>query len=180
MQERKKAVAALLLGAALAAFPVWAAEPPKLKLPRSEEAGALPIEITADRLTADNARNSVAFEGGVVAKQGDVTLGSDRLYAEYSRAAGAIEKIVAEGRVRVAQPGRSATGEKAVFYNLEQRIVLSGNAELTQGENTLKGESVTILLRENRSTVSGGEGGGRVKAVIFPKGFADGKEGGGK
>ncbi|HEY3488573.1 MAG TPA: lipopolysaccharide transport periplasmic protein LptA [Candidatus Deferrimicrobiaceae bacterium] len=152
----------------------------KGKLPRSSDQGALPIEITADRLSADNAKNSVTFEGTVHAKQGDVTLHADKIYAEYSKSVGAIEKIVADGNVRVTQPGRSATSARAVFYNLEQRIVLSGNTVLTQGENTLKGETVTIFLRENRSVVSGGEGGGRVSGVIYPKGLVDVKENPGK
>ncbi len=152
----------------------------KGKAPRTAEDGTLPIEITADRLSADNARNSVTFEGTVHAKQGDVTLNADKIFAEYSKSAGAIEKIVADGNVRVTQTGRTATAARAVFYNLEQRIVLSGNTVLTQGENTLKGETVTIFLRENRSVVSGGEGGGRVTGVIYPKGFMQTKENPGK
>lgn len=145
------------------------------KPPRPEELGTLPIEITADRLSADSVRNSVTFEGNVLAKQGDVTMSSDRLFAEYSRVSGLIEKIVADGSVRVIQEGREARAAQAVFFNLEQRIVLSGGADLTQGANTLKGETVTIFLRENRSVVTGGEG-GRVRAVIQPKGLMDAKE----
>jgi lipopolysaccharide export system protein LptA len=144
-------------------------------VPRPEGLGTLPIEITADRLSTDSARNTVTFEGNVSAKQGDVTLHSDRLFAEYSRGAGVIEKIVVEGSVRLIQEGREARAARAVFFNLEQRIVLSGGADLIQGENTLKGETVTIYLRENRSVVSGGEG-GRVKAVIQPKGLTNTKE----
>ncbi len=147
---------------------------------RTDDQGTLPIEITADRLSADNAKSSVTFEGTVHAKQGDVTLNADKIFAEYSKGAGAIEKIVADGSVRVTQPGRTATAARAVFYNLEQRIVLSGDTVLTQGENTLKGETVTIYLKENRSVVSGGESGGRVTGVIYPKGFMQTKENPGK
>jgi lipopolysaccharide export system protein LptA len=144
-------------------------------VPRPEDLGSRPIEIAADRLSADSVKHSVSFEGNVVAKQGDVTLHADRLFAEYSRSAGAIEKIIAEGNVRVNQQDREARAASAVFYNLEQRIVLSGGADLVQGGNTLKGETVTIYLRENRSVISGGEG-GRVKAVIQPKGPPELKE----
>jgi lipopolysaccharide export system protein LptA len=135
---------------------------------RGEEPGTRPIEISADRLSADSVKSSVVFEGNVVAKQADVTLYADHLFAEYSPGAGVIEKIVAEGNVRVTQEDREARAERGVFYNLEQRIVLSGDAGLTQGGNTVKGETVTIYLRENRSVVSGGDG-GRVRAVIQPK-----------
>lgn len=146
---------------------------------RPEELGSRPVEIAADRLLADSVKNSVTFEGNVIAKQEDVTLFSDRLFAEYSSASGAVEKIVADGNVRVIQADREARAAHAVFYNLEQRIVLTGGADVTQGGNTLKGETATIYLRENRSVVSGGEG-GRVKAIIQPKGQTEKKEKGGR
>lgn len=145
------------------------------KPPRADELGRLPIEITADRLNADSARESVTFEGNVMAVQGDVTLYAERLFAVYSRDVRAIERITAEGKVRVVHAGREARAARAVFYNLEQKIVLTGGADLVQGENTLKGDTVTIFLRENRSVVTGGEG-GRVRAVIHPQGILQMKE----
>ncbi len=145
-------------------------------LPRPEEFGSRPIEITASRLLADSVKNSVTFEGDVIARQEDMTLFSDRLYAEYAAATGAIERIVADGNVRVVQGDREARSPHAVFYNMEQRIVLSGGADVVQGGNTLKGETVTVYLRENRSVVTGGEG-GRVRAVIQPKQESKGKGG---
>src|SRR3990172_8510151 len=100
---------------------------------RPDDPGRQPIEITADRLLADSARESVTFEGNVVAHQADVTLHADRLYAEYSNVSHAIEKITAEGNVRVDQGGKEARAARAVFYNLEQRIVLTGGADPPQG-----------------------------------------------
>lgn len=172
MRSRVARLAMVLLIVAAAAP---AASAQERRTVRPEELGSRPIEITADRLAADSERNSVTFEGNVVAKQGDVTLYSDRLFAEYSRAAGAVEKIVADGKVRVVQEGREARAPHAVFYNLEQRIVLSGGVDLMQGANNLTGETVTIYLRENRSVATGGEG-GRVRAVIHPKGTAETKD----
>ncbi len=158
---------------------VSAAAAQERRASRAEESANLPIEITADRLSADSLKNSVTFEGNVVATQGDVTLSAERVFAEYSRVSGVIEKIVAEGNVRVRQEDKEARAAQAVFYNIEQRIVLSGGADLTQGGNTVKGEAVTIYLRENRSLVTGGEG-GRVRAVIHPKGVQERKEKQGK
>lgn len=145
---------------------------------RSGEFGSRPIEITAVRLFADSVLNSVTFEGSVIARQDDVTLFSDRLFAEYSKGTGVIEKIIADGNVRVVQKDREGRSPHAEFYNMEQRIVLMGGADVIQGGNTVRGETATIYLRENRSVVSGGEG-GRVKAVIQPKGQMEikGKDG---
>jgi lipopolysaccharide export system protein LptA len=139
---------------------------------RPVDFGKTPIDITADHLSADSGKESVTFEGNVVVKQDDVTLHADRVFAEYSREAKAVEKITAEGNVRVIQAGREARAARAVFHNIEQRIDLSGGADLAYGGNTLKGETVTIYLRENRSVVTGGEG-GRVRAVIQPKGIPE-------
>ena len=125
----------------------------------ARELGSRPIDVTADRLSADNARNTVTFEGNVVARQGDVTLYADR--------------IEAEGNVRFVQEGREARSARATFHNLEQRVVLSGGATLRQGQNTVQGETLTIFLRENRSVVTGGKDGGRVQAVINPKGILE-------
>lgn len=170
MRFRVAVTAFLILAAAAVSAPAQ-----ERKGARAEELGSRPIEISADRLSADSMKNSVNFEGNVVATQGDVILHADRLFAEYTRITRIIEKIVAEGNVRVMQEDRQARAERGVFYNLEQRIVLSGEAEIAQGGNTVKGETVIIYLRENRSVVTGGEG-GRVKAVIQPKSSPGAKE----
>lgn len=138
-----------------------------------QELGSRPIDVTADSLSADSVRNTVTFEGNVVARQADVTLYADRIQADYSREAGAIDRIEAVGNVRFVQEGREARSPRATFHNLEQRIVLSGGATLLQGENTVQGETLTIFLRENRSVVTGGKDGGRVRAVINPKGIME-------
>ena len=139
----------------------------------TRELGSRPIDVTADRVNADSVRNTVTFEGNVVARQGDVTLYADRIEADYSREAGAIDRIEAAGNVRVVQEGREARSARATFHNFEQRIVLSGGATLRQGENTVQGDTLTIFLRENRSVVTGGKDGGRVRAVINPKGILE-------
>ncbi len=164
---RSTAAPLLVLSLLLAVLPPALAQ--DRRLPSASELGSLPIEISADRMNADNARNVVTFEGNVHAKQGDVTMQCDRLTAEYARPSDAIEKISAVGSVRVLQKDREAKAPRADFFNMEQRIVLTGGAELRQGENTLRGETVTIYLRENRTVVTGGSS-GRVNAVISPKG----------
>jgi lipopolysaccharide export system protein LptA len=163
----------ILLALSLVAASASGASPQDRRAESARELGSRPIDLTADRVSADSVRNSVLFEGNVVARQGDVTLHADRIQAEYSRAAGAIDRIEAEGNVRFLQEGREAHSSKATFHNLEQRVVLSGGAMLRQGQNTIKGDTLTIFLRENRSVVTGGKDGGRVQAVINPKGMLE-------
>ncbi len=143
------------------------------KVTPAAERGVRPIEVSADRLSADNVRDSVTFEGNVVARQGDVTMHANRLFAEYDRRTNSIERIEAEGNVRFVQEDREARSPRATFFNLEQRVVLSGGATLRQGANTLQGDAITIFLQDNRAVVTGSEGGGRVRAVINPKGVPE-------
>lgn len=162
----------------MAALLLYAGIPPGVAAqeagrPSARELGSRPIEVTADRVSADSVRNSVTFEGNVVARQADVTLYADRVRADYSREAGAVDRIEAQGNVRVVQEGREARSARATLYNLEQRIVLSGGATLRQGQNTLQGETLTIFLQENRSVVTGDKEGDRVKAVINPRGILE-------
>ena len=122
--------AALSLVAALAGG-AGAQESARASPPR--DLGSRPIDVTADRLSADSLRNTVTFEGNVVARQADVTLYADRIQADYSREAGAIDRIEAEGNVRFVQEGREARSARATFHNLEQRIVLSGGRDAPAG-----------------------------------------------
>jgi lipopolysaccharide transport protein LptA len=98
---------------------------------------------------------------------------ANRLHAAYSRKTNAIERIEAEGAVRFVQEGREVRAARATLFNLEQRVVFSGGAIMRQGENTIQGETITIYLKENRAEVAGTEGGGRVKAVINPRGIRE-------
>lgn len=78
-----------------------------------------------------------------------------------------ITRIEAIGRVRIVEGDRVATGDKAIYYTQEDKIVLSGNPQLWQGENSLKGQEIVFYHKENRAVVEG-EINKRVEAVIYP------------
>lgn len=127
-----------------------------------------PIEITAQQLEVLQQQRQSIFTGDVVAKQGEMTLSAEKLIVFLQQDQDQIERLEAIGRVRVVQLDRIATAEKAVFYQLEERLVLSGNAEVTQGQNKISGDEITLYLKENRSLVQSTKN-GRVKAVITPE-----------
>jgi lipopolysaccharide export system protein LptA len=80
-----------------------------------------------------------------------------------------IDKIVATGQVKINRTqGGVATAEKAVYYQNEEKVILTGNPVVRQGNDTVEGERITIFLEENRSIVESSED-RKVKAVIFPK-----------
>jgi lipopolysaccharide export system protein LptA len=78
-----------------------------------------------------------------------------------------ITRIEALGKVRMVQGDRVATGEKAIYYTQEDKIVLMGNPQLWRGENSLKGHLITFYVQENRAVVES-DPTKRVEAVIYP------------
>ena len=79
--------------------------------------------------------------------------------------------ITAIGNVRIDYPSRRiyATSAEAQYYSNEQRIVLSGNVNVDQEDNTLRAETVTYLIAEGRFVATPGSQ-SQVEAVyILPE-----------
>jgi lipopolysaccharide export system protein LptA len=127
-----------------------------------------PIEITAQKLEVLQLERQSIFTGDVVAVQGEMTLYADKLIIHLQDAQQQIDYLEAIGEVRFVQLGRIATADRAVFQQEEEVLVLTGNAVVTQGGNTVSGDEITLFIQENRTLVKGSEK-KRVKAVIVPE-----------
>jgi lipopolysaccharide export system protein LptA len=155
----------LILGAAL-----WLLAASALAAPAAPVgAGSRePVSVTADRMEADDVAKTLVFIGHAVAKQGDMTLYGDRLTIHSATGGSEVERIVAEGNVRITQGSRTATGGKAEYFRAEERIVMTGSPRVSEGRNSVQGQEIILLLRENRSVVKGGQE-GQVRAVFTPQ-----------
>jgi lipopolysaccharide export system protein LptA len=127
-----------------------------------------PINISADRLEADDVARQVRFVGNVAARQGDVVIYAAVLTLFYLEGSQDVDRIEADRDVRIVQGARVATGDKGVFYRADGRVVLTGNARVNQGADFVEGDVITVLLGEEKSIVQGREG-SRVTAVFHPK-----------
>jgi len=134
-----------------------------------------PVNITANKLEADDKAGVFVFIGDVQAQQGDLFIYAQKMTVHYSEKKAQddggkrqIDKVVAEKDVRIVQLNRVATGQKGVFYHQEGRIVLTGDPRVVQGDNNIAGERIVVYLNEDRSIVEGG-GKQRVKAVFVPE-----------
>ncbi len=126
-----------------------------------------PIEIISDTVEGDQKQNRVTFKGNVVAKQEEATLYANTVVVIYDSEMKKMKEIVASGSVRIVHLDRRATCQKATFYQIENKIVLEGEAVIREGENVVRGERVIYLIDEERSYVEGGKG-GRVTTTITP------------
>ncbi len=89
-----------------------------------------------------------------------------------------IDRVVAEGSVRFVQADRVATGQTATYYKDRDEVVLVGNPQLWQAENSLKGERIIFNLKDNKMRVESSPQ-KRVEAHLYPAAPGAGGKGAG-
>ena len=135
------------------------------------------IIIKADTLEIDNKRGIVTFEGHVEAKETDFTMTCRKMLLYYvegkdsrgpDKSGVEIDRIVANGKVEIrGSDGGMATADEAVYYQKEEKVVLTGKPVVKQGDYFVEGSKITLFIKENRSVVEGSEK-MRVRAVMPP------------
>jgi lipopolysaccharide export system protein LptA len=138
-----------------------------------------PVHIVSDRLEAYQQQQKVIFIGNVVAKQGELTIRGDRMTIFYLEKedsqpnneglAGKVDRIEVDGGVHITQKKIVATGEHVVYFNEENKIVLTGNPRVEQGKDFIQGEKITLFLDTEKSVVEGGPS-RPVEATIYSSG----------
>jgi lipopolysaccharide export system protein LptA len=83
-----------------------------------------------------------------------------------------IETVVADGNVKIQQGARVGASQRAVFYNLDRKVVLTGAPKVWEGENMVSGEEIIFNIDQNRVEVKGGSQ-GRGKVKIYPRGESE-------
>jgi len=132
-----------------------------------KDRSGLPISIKSNQMSADNMGKTAVFSGKVMARQGDVTIYADKMTINYGDEKGEVEKIEADGNVRIVQENRIGFASHALYESKQGRITLTGNPKVTQGADSITGATITYLIDEDKSFVSG-DGDTRVQTVIHP------------
>ncbi len=138
-------------------------------------------EITSRDMTFKGKENLVVFSGDVYVRRPDFELWSDELYVylkseadvdETSPDAGEddnIEKIVAQGEVRIQGNGREGRSGLLTYYPDTEVVELEQDPKLIEGRNTVEGEKIVLNLGDNTSRVYGSEE-KRVRVIFYPDG----------
>lgn len=130
--------------------------------------GNLPIHITSTELHSDSKKKIATFVGNVVAKQGDVTILTDRMVVYYSSAGDDLDRVECIGNVRVMQGNRTGVAGRAVYESSTGKITLTEKPKVHQGDDVVTGSVITYYVGDEKSVVQSGPG-SRVEAVIHPK-----------
>jgi lipopolysaccharide export system protein LptA len=177
VRHRLRSLSGIVLAALLLAVP-------SAGLGQEAASGELPTKITSDRMRFDQEARTVTFEGQVKVTRPDFDLAAEKIVVHLAPEKvgaggpatplatdpGSIERIVAEGSVRIEREGRTGTAAKATYLVQEGLLKLEGDPVLRDGANTVTGEVVRLYFKDNRSEVVGGKK--RVQAVFFTPGDA--------
>ena len=138
--------------------------------------GNAPVDVTADRLEAQDRADRAIFSGNVKVRQAEMTLDTQRLTVAYTSAGGMqIRRLDASGGVVVRSATETGRGNFGV-YDLDRKLItLIGAVRLERQGSTINGQRLTIDLTSGRAVVDGGapgigQSGGRVTGhFLVPK-----------
>jgi outer membrane protein assembly factor BamD len=128
-----------------------------------------PIQIDGDSGESLEKGKIIIFKGNVVAKQTDSYLFSDKLTGYVNSETNEIDRVEAEGNVKIVKGDKTATCKQAVYLRDKGQIVLKGDVVVFSGNDKLTGDIITDYINEDRYVVQGGDKDKRARATITPK-----------
>jgi lipopolysaccharide export system protein LptA len=125
-----------------------------------------PIEITSDRMRSEDGGLKIIFSGNVVGYWGELKITSDILEVYNTKDKKETEEVVAIGNVFITRGQKRAKGDKAVYLDKLQKIILTGTPKATAWEegNMIEGREMIFLLDKDRFVANN-----RVRMKIYPK-----------
>ena len=136
---------------------------------KRQEDRSQPVTVDSDRMERFGKESLIIFTGNVVARQNNSVQYADRTEVYLDEKGDKILRTVSTGNVRiVTRDCKTGTAKRAEYFDLEQRVVLIGDARVWQDDNVVTGDTITIFLAQDRNVVMGGKQ-ERVKAVFYSK-----------
>jgi lipopolysaccharide export system protein LptA len=156
-------LAALVAGAAAEGQPrTPAATPPGT-------GGGQPLTVDSDKMERFGKESLVIFTGNVVARYNNNVQYADRTEVYFDEKENQVLRTVSTGNVRIiTRDCRTGTARRAEYYDLDQRVVLKGNARMWQDDNVVSGDTITIFISQDRMIVEGGKQ-ERTKGIFYPR-----------
>lgn len=122
-----------------------------------------PVEVTADSLAVNQTDGTAVFTGNVLIVQGQMRLSAAEVTVEYGEDRSKIAKLHATGGVTMVSASEAAEAKEALYSVEAGTVVLSGDVLLTQGQNVLSGQKLSVDLATGTGQMEG-----RVRTVLQP------------
>ena len=147
---------------------------PKAKIGKDDN--SLPLTVDADKMERFGKASLVIFSGNVVARRDNSVQYADRVEVYMDEKGDRVLRTVSTGSVRIiTKDCRTGTAQRAEYFDLDQRVVIIGNARVWQDDNVVSGDTITIYVAQDRTIVEGGKQ-ERVKGIFYSQ--KDGKQDG--
>jgi len=138
---------------------------PKAKIGKDDN--SLPLTVDADKMERFGKASLVIFSGNVVARRDNSVQYADRVEVYMDEKGDRVLRTVSTGSVRIiTKDCRTGTAQRAEYFDLDQRVVLIGNARVWQDDNVVSGDTITIYVAQDRTIVEGGKQ-ERVKGIFY-------------
>lgn len=121
----------------------------------------LPVEMTADNLSVDQATGTAVFSGNVVIGQGEMRLSAARVLVVYRAENSGIARLEATGGVTLVSGPDAAEADRADYSIDDGIIVMTGNVLLAQGAAALSADRMSVRLSDGTAQMSG-----RVRTIL--------------
>jgi lipopolysaccharide export system protein LptA len=127
----------------------------------------LPLTVDSDKMERFGKASLVIFTGNVVARRDNSVQYADRLEVYMDEKGERVMRTVSTGSVRIiTKDCRTGTAQRAEYFDLDQRVVLSGNARVWQDDNVVSGDTITLYVAQDRTIVEGAKQ-ERVKGIFY-------------
>jgi lipopolysaccharide export system protein LptA len=130
----------------------------------------MPVNVTSDKLSYVDSERKAVFSGNVIVRTQETTIASDAVQVillpkksqAENRSASQLERIEAQGDIKIDQAGKKATGSQLVYTAAEEKMVLTGTPEhppsiFDAERGQISGDSLTFFTHDGRVLVGGGE-----------------------
>lgn len=117
---------------------------------------SLPVEVTAENLSVNQADGTAVFSGDVLVKQGEMRLQASEIRVQYDETGKGIDQLFATGNVLIVNATDAAEAASAVYTIETGEVVMSGGVLMTQGQTAIRGERLRINLKSGTGRMEGG------------------------
>ena len=122
------------------------------------------IEIVADSMEGNKQLGQAVAIGNARAIQGQTTIKADKIIALLNKDnTQQITELKASGNVVFLKDQQLATGNKAVYYLKQDKVIITGDVELKRDNNIIKGEKLIIDFLTGLSKMEGSNSNQKVK-----------------
>lgn len=127
----------------------------------AQQDSSLPVEVTADSLSINQADGTAIFSDNVLIVQGEIRLSAARVMVVYKEETQGIARLEATGGVTLVSGTDAAEAQRADYNIDDGTIVMSGDVLLTQGRSAITSDRMSLRLDDGTAEMSG-----RVKTIL--------------